>query len=344
MKVTRCKYGHYYDKAYFRECPHCCRARGGRDEDIIIGKNELSTDLSGKNSLPGRNVRINQLQDDSNYGQDPNRDMSQKEQDRKKVERWIGEAWDELEEILNEDDNSFSERLYEDEKKEIKDSFSDSISGEKKLDIEEKRVQRETINKEKRVREKGNSSRISSQGVGRKELEKIAKESPKTKVTEKAVQIEKQEDSPKKITEERDTVSVKNKHRNSEQNLGNYMLFAAMPFKVIKNQEFCMDFCIFPEKDWETGAKMLSFKSQESIRDLKPLQMALPTKAVLHILYKEEEIFHKDIELGEERGKVFCTFPVTVTDTRDRRFHMIKAVFEIEEQNIKIPLYLMPNP
>ena len=62
-----------------------------------------------------------------------------------------------------------------------------------------------------------------------------------------------------------------------------------------------MDFCIFPEKDWETGAKMLSFKSQESIRDLKPVQMALPTKAVLHILYKEEEIFHKDIELEAER-------------------------------------------
>lgn len=213
MKITRCKYGHYYDKAYFRECPHCCRARGGRDEDIIIGKNELSTDLSGKNSLPGRNVRINQLQDDSNYGQGSNRDISQKEQDR-----------------------------------------------------------------------------------------------------------------------------------NSEQNLGNYMLFAAMPLKVIKNQEFCMDFCIFPEKDWETGAKMLSFKSQESIRDLKPVQMALPTKAVLHILYKEEEIFHKDIELEAERENVFCTFPVTVTDTRDRRFHMIKAVFEIEEQNIEIPLYLMPNP
>ena len=47
------------------------------------------------------------------------------------------------------------------------------------------------------------------------------------------------------------------------------MLFAAMPLKVIKNQEFCMDFCIFPEKDWETGAKMLSFKSQESIRGFK---------------------------------------------------------------------------
>ena len=187
MKITRCKYGHYYDKAYFRECPHCCRARGGRDEDIIIGKNKLSTDLLGKNSLPGRNVRINQLQDDSNYGQGSNRDISQKEQDRKKVERWIGEAWDEL---------------------------------------------------------------------------------------------EKQEDRQEKITEEKNTVSVKKKHRNSEQNLGNYMLFAAMPLKVIKNQEFCMDFCIFPEKDWETGAKMLSFKSQESIRDLKPVQMALPTKAV----------------------------------------------------------------
>ena len=92
MKITRCKYGHYYDKAYFRECPHCCRARGGRDEDIIIGKNKLSTDLLGKNSLPGRNVRINQLQDDSNYGQGSNRDISQKEQDRKKVERWIGEC------------------------------------------------------------------------------------------------------------------------------------------------------------------------------------------------------------------------------------------------------------
>ena len=102
MKITRCKYGHYYDKAYFRECPHCCRARGGRDEDIIIGKNELSTDLSGKNSLPGRNVRINQLQDDSNYGQGSNRDISQKEQDRKKAERWIGEAWDELEKVAKE--------------------------------------------------------------------------------------------------------------------------------------------------------------------------------------------------------------------------------------------------
>ena len=129
MKITRCKYGHYYDKAYFRECPHCCRARGGRDEDIIIGKNELSTDLSGKNRLPGRNVRINQLQDDSNYGQGSNRDISQKEQDRKKAERWIGEVWD--------------------------------------------------------------------------ELENVAKESPKTKVTEKAAQREKQEDRQGKITEEK---------------------------------------------------------------------------------------------------------------------------------------------
>ena len=47
-------------------------------------------------------ILINQLQDDSNYGQDPNRDMSQKEQDRKKVERWIGKAWDELEMVAKE--------------------------------------------------------------------------------------------------------------------------------------------------------------------------------------------------------------------------------------------------
>lgn len=127
-------------------------------------------------------------------------------------------------------------------------------------------------------------------------------------------------------------------------NAESYMLFAAMPLKVIKNQEFCMDFCLFPEKEWETGAKMLAFKSQESIRDLKPVQMILPAAAVLHILYKEEEIFCKEIEISTEKKNEFFTFPVTVTDTRDRRFHMVKVVFEVKEQNIAIPLYLMPNP
>ena len=127
-------------------------------------------------------------------------------------------------------------------------------------------------------------------------------------------------------------------------NAESYMLFAAMPLKVIKNQEFCMDFCLFPEKEWETGAKMLAFKSQESIRDLKPVQMILPATAVLHILYKEEEIFCKEIEISTEKKNEFFTFPVTVTDTRDRRFHMVKVVFEVKEQNIEIPLYLMPNP
>lgn len=257
MKITRCKYGHYYDKAYFRECPHCCRARGGRDED-------------------------------------------------------------------------FSEGVDKDKKKDIEQGY-----------IEEK-SQTESLNIEKRVRENENSSRVSGQKVGRKELEKV---SEKTNVTQKTDQVEKQEkDKREKITEEKNIVSAKKQYRNSEQNLKGFMLFAAMPLKVIKNQEFCMDFCIFPEKDWETGAKMLSFKSQESIRDLKPVQMELPAKAVLHILYKEEEIFRKELELEQERGNVFCTFPVTVTDTRDRRFHMIKAVFEIEERNIEIPLYLMPNP
>lgn len=78
-----------------------------------------------------------------------------------------------------------------------------------------------------------------------------------------------------------------------------------MPLKVIKNQEFCMDFCLFPEKEWETGAKMLAFKSQESIRDLKPMQMILPASAVLHILYKEEEIFCKEIEISTEKKMNF---------------------------------------
>ena len=215
MKITQCKYGHYYDKAYFAKCPHCYRKNGGRDEDIIIKDVKLTANLSDTN-------QVTKTQD-------------KRESNRKNVKRWIGEAWDELEEILADEESE-----------------------------------------------------------------------PEEKETD--------------------------------------MLFAAMPIKVIKNQEFCMDFCLFPEKEWETGAKMLAFKSQESIRDLKPVQMILPATAVLHILYKEEEIFCKEIEISTEKKNEFFTFPVTVTDTRDRRFHMVKVVFEVKEQNIEIPLYLMPNP
>lgn len=215
MKITRCKYGHYYDKAYFRECPHCCRQRGGRDEDIIIKKEEQTEEFTDK-------IRV---------------------------------------------------------------------TGEAQNDIQGKHYS----------------------------------------------QKEKDRSNPNIQTESNKAGGI---NKVSE----NYMLFAAMPLKVIKNQEFCMDFCLFPEQEWETGAKMLSFKSQESIRDLKPVQMELPAKAVLRILYKEEEIYHKEMKLSSETEKVFYTFPVTVTDTRDRRFHMIKAVFDVEEQNIEIPLYLMPNP
>ena len=197
MKITQCKYGHYYDKAYFAKCPHCYRKNGGRDEDIIIKDVKLTANLSDTN-------QVTKTQD-------------KRESNRKNVKRWIGEAWDELEEILA------------DEESEPEEKESD-------------------------------------------------------------------------------------------------MLFAAMPLKVIKNQEFCMDFCFFPEKEWETGAKMLAFKSQESIRDLKPVQMILPATVVLHILYKEEEIFCKEIEISTEKKNEFFTFPVTVTDTRDRRFHMVKVV------------------
>lgn len=270
MKITRCKYGHYYDKAYFRECPHCCRARGGKDEDIIIKNTEQNEGLSDKNRVSGNSQDV--VKDE---------DYSQKEKDRENVKRWIGEAWDELEEILSESNENDEQR----------ENNKNNESTEKRKYSTNNRAEKERIKREIKEKEKD-----------------IRKESSYEKITE------------------------------------SYMLFAAMPLKVIKNQEFCMDFCLLPEKEWETGAKMLEFKSQESIRDLKPVQMALPAKAVLHILYKEEEICHKEIELDSETGKVFCTFPVTVTDTRDRRFHMIKVVFEIEEQAIEIPLYLMPNP
>ena len=89
---------------------------------------------------------------------------------------------------------------------------------------------------------------------------------------------------------------------------------------------------------------MLAFKSQENIWDLKLVQMILPSTAILHILYKEEEIFCKEIEISTEKKNEFFTFSATVTNTRDRRLHMAKVVFEIKEQNIEIPLYLMPNP
>lgn len=287
MKITRCKYGHYYDKAYFKECPHCCRKRGGRDEDIIIKKADVSMNSTDESR------RRNLLQDENNS----DKKQSQKEKDREKVKRWIGEAWDELEDILSEGGDGSSEHVYREEK--------ENIYGEKG-------IQEEKVTTEKAIKGK-----------------------ERTKTIEAKEKIEKNKKSD---------VSVNKKEENVKQDLDEYMLFAAMPLKVIKNQEFCIDFCIFPEREWETGAKMLSFKSQESIRDLKPVQMALPANVVLRILYKEEEIYHKEMNLSKEKKNIFCTFPVTVTDTRDRRFHMVKAVFEVKDQSIEIPLYLMPNP
>ncbi len=275
MKITRCKYGHYYDKAYFKECPHCCRKRGGRDEDIIIEQTGLSTTLSGKNG-------------DTNKIADGDVRKNQKEKDRENVKRWIGEAWDELEEILNEDEETSTKSQYKEEQKEV---------------YEEQPFQREKSSTEKTGKETQNVERA---------------------IAEKSEKLEKD----KRIYE----------------NVEDFMLFAAMPLKVIKNQEFCMDFCLFPENEWETGAKMLVFKSQESIRDLKPVRMCRPANAVLHILYKDEEILKKEIRIDKGKTTVFSTFPVTVTDTRDRRFHMIKVVFTVTEQDIEIPLYLMPNP
>lgn len=272
MKITRCKYGHYYDKAYFRECPHCCRARGGKDEDIIIERTDQVA------SLTSRKQGI----DNEHSGK------SQKEKDRENVKRWIGEAWDELEEILGEEDTTFENRL-----------------------------------NERKITEESSKEKVAKQKID-------AKKSTKKSDEEKAVKKE----SEKVLYQD------KIQYKDFE----DFMLFSAMPLKVIKNQEFCMDFCFFPEKEWETGAKMLTFKSQESIRDLKPVRMHLPAKATLHILYKDEEILSKEIEIDADRKSVFCTFPVTVTDTRDRRFHMIKVVFEVSEQSIEIPLYLMPNP
>lgn len=294
MKITRCKYGHYYDKAYFRECPHCCRKRGGRDEDIIIKEAERIE--SDNNRLPGRSQ--NAIQDEAH---------NQKEKDRENVKRWIGEAWDELEEILGEDNQSGKENENNNDKENDK-----------------KRLEKREYNINNSGEKKDRNSDV------RKEINK----EEKTKRT-----------SEKHIEEEtRETETLNRVSEQGTEKRKNYMLFAAMPMAVIKNQEFCMDFCMFPEREWETGAKMLAFKSQESIRDLKPVQIALPAKVVLRILYKEEEICHKEMNLDSETEKVFCTFPVSVTDTRDRRFHMIKAVFEVKNQNIEIPLYLVPNP
>ena len=42
MKITQCKYGHYYDKAYFAKCPHCYRKNGGRDDSDVQTELELS--------------------------------------------------------------------------------------------------------------------------------------------------------------------------------------------------------------------------------------------------------------------------------------------------------------
>ena len=97
MKITQCKYGHYYDKAYFAKCPHCYRKNGGRDEDIIIKDVKLTANLSDTN-------QITKTQD-------------KRESNRKNVKRWIGEAWDELEEILADEESEPEEKERQQHKK-----------------------------------------------------------------------------------------------------------------------------------------------------------------------------------------------------------------------------------
>ena len=353
MKITRCKYGHYYDKAYFRECPHCCRARGGRDEDIIIENANSSI------SLEGRNGEINQI--DNEYSakkQQINNESfakNQKEDDREKVKRWIGEAWDELEEILGEEtlenqyedgwEDGYEEKRGEkgvsDTKGEVKEKSK--VENRKKEELSTRRAESHKLN-EKRIVGREGTGRATRDAVNRKGITEEPNKDKKEKKNLNEKDIEENLNTKRAIKEKSEVNIVKNKDKVPHKNAEDFMLLSAMPLKVIKNQEFCMDFCLFPEKEWETGAKMLAFKSQESIRDLKPVRMHLPAKATLHILYKDEEILSKEIEIDVDRKSTFCTFPVTVTDTRDRRFHMIKVVFEVSEQGIKVPLYLMPNP
>lgn len=300
MKITRCKYGHYYDKSYFRECPHCCRERGGRDEDIIIDNTGQSEVLSDDSRLSGKSLNGTSA-----------RDSSQKENDRENVKRWIGEAWDELEEILSEDNEA-------DENKEEVTQSEYSVNNREKGDRRSSEQREYSIDKRE--------------------------EEDKRSLDKREYNIDRREEEDKRNLEQREYNIDRREEKTDEKSRENYMIFAAMPLKVIKNQEFCMDFCIFPEEQWETGAKMLEFKSRESIRDLKPVQIELPADTELQVLYKDEEIFKKEMTIHVENKKEFCTFPISVTDTRDRRFHMIKVIFRVKEQNIEIPLYLVPNP
>ena len=352
MKITRCKYGHYYDKAYFRECPHCCRARGGRDEDIII------ENASSSMSLTERNGEINQIDNEYSTKKQPINNESfakkQKEDDREKVKRWIGEAWDELEEILGEET---SENQYEDgwedgyEEKRLEREVNTERKVKEKLKAESgkkeevgtRRTESDRLN-EKRIVGREGTGRTTRDTVNRKGIIEETNADKKVKKNLNKKDTVEDLNAKKTVKEKSEVNTIKNKDKMPHKNAEDFMLLSAMPLKVIKNQEFCMDFCLFPEKEWETGAKMLAFKSQESIRDLKPVRMHLPAKATLHILYKDEEILSKEIEIDADRKNIFCTFPVTVTDTRDRRFHMIKVVFEVREQGIEVPLYLMPNP
>ncbi len=91
-----------------------------------------------------------------------------------------------------------------------------------------------------------------------------------------------------------------------------------------------MDFCIFPKRIGRQGRRCLAFKSQESIRDLKAGADGAATGCACTFCTKKKRFFCKDIEISSREENEFFTFPVTVTDTRDRRFHMVKAVFEIE--------------
>lgn len=221
MKITKCKYGHYYDKGYFRCCPHCNKEEKEKKSTLQDTKNE--------------NKKVKGL----------NR-------------RFVRDLGREVQELMEGDH------------------------------------------------------------LGKQTEEQIKKQSEKKSYNIKEMHLKQQKESK-------------------------VVVMAAMPAKVLKNQDFCIDVCCVNEEEWKKGADMLLFKNREGSKDLKIVSMILPDYGNIIIKYKDEVVFQSEPVLLSMKETNLYTFPVCITDNRDRRFHMINVLFVVENQEISIPLYLNPS-
>lgn len=158
-------------------------------------------------------------------------------------------------------------------------------------------------------------------------------------VTEKVTFEEKENKSKKKAVKK--NIS-KRKPIMLPSNSTNYIFMASAPEKLMKNQEFCVDFCLFRTDCWRDGADMLSFKSHNSCRDIKTVSLSDELSYTVSILYKDELLKKISFTVEEIINRII-TYPVIISDSRDRKTHLLKICIENVECDYKETLLLQPT-